>query len=135
MSSSPSLAVLREQRAALLGEIAAIEEFRPGSLIGRYRKCGKPTCHCAREGDRGHGPSWSLTRAVNGKTVTKIIPADRVEATQQQIERYRELQRLFHEYTELNVRICDTLLEDQHDESDSPEGAEKGGSTRNSGSR
>lgn len=135
MSSSPSLAVLREQRAALLGEIAAIEEFRPGSLLGRYRKCGKPTCHCAREGDRGHGPSWSLTRAVNGKTVTKIIPADRVEATQQQIERYRELQRLFHEYTELNVRICDTLLEDQHDESDSPEGAEKGGSTRNSGSR
>ena len=135
MSSSPSLAVLREQRAALLGEIAAIEEFRPGSLLGRYRKCGKPTCHCAREGDRGHGPSWSLTRAVNGKTVTKIIPADRVETTQQQIERYRELQRLFHEYTELNVRICDTLLEDQHDESDSPEGAEKGGSTRNSGSR
>lgn len=135
MSSSPSLSGLREQRAALLAQIAAIQEFRPGSLVGRFRKCGKPTCHCAREGDRGHGPSWSLTRAVKGKTVTKIVPADRVEATQQQIERYRELQRLLHEYTELNVTICDTLLQDGHGQSDGPEGAEKGGSTRNSGSK
>ncbi len=61
MSSSPSLTVLRQQRATLLAQIAAIEEFRPGSLVERYRKCGKPTCHCAREGERGHGPSWSLT--------------------------------------------------------------------------
>ena len=135
MSSSPSLTALREQRATLLSEIAAIEEFRPGSLVGRYRKCGKPTCHCAREGDPGHGPSWSLTRAVKGKTVTKIIPVDLVEATQEHIERYRQLQRLWHEYTELNVRICDALLEEGHGESDSPEGAEKGGSPPNSRSR
>lgn len=135
MSSSPSLAVLREQRATLLSQIAAIEEFRPGSLAERYRKCGKPTCHCAREGERGHGPSWSLTRGVQGKTVTKIIPADCVGETLQQIERYRELQRLLREYTELNVKLCDALIERPRGESDSPAGAEKGGSARNSGSR
>lgn len=135
MSSSPSLTVLREKRSTLLAEIAAIEEFRPGSLAERYRKCGKPSCHCAREGDRGHGPSWSLTRGVKGKTVTKIIPADCVDATLQQIDRYRELQRLLHEYTELNVKICDALLERERGESDGPERAEKGGSTRNSGSK
>ncbi len=135
MSLSPSLAILRDQRAALLSQIGAIEEFRPGSLAGRYRKCGKPRCHCAREGERGHGPSWSLTRGVKGKTVTKVIPADRVDAALQQIDRYRELQRLLHEYTELNVRICDALLERACDEPEGPEGAEKGGSTRNSDSR
>ena len=135
MSSSPSLTVLREQRASLLAEIATIEEFRPGSLVERYRRCGKPTCHCAREGERGHGPSWSLTRGVKGKTVTKVIPGDLVDATLEQNDRYRELQRLLHEYTELNVRICDALLEHARGASDGPEGAEKGGSTRNSGSR
>lgn len=46
---------------------AAIEGFRPGSLVARYRKCGKPTCHCTRESDPGHGPSWPLTRAVKGR--------------------------------------------------------------------
>ena len=98
MSSSPSLTVLREQRATLLAQIATIEEFRPGSLVERYRKCGKPTCHCAREGGRGHGPSWSLTRGVQGKTVTKVTPADCVDETLEQIDRHRELQRLLHEY-------------------------------------
>ena len=135
MCSSPSLAVLREQRATLLAQFAAIEEFRPGSLVERYRKCGKPTCHCAREGERGHGPSWSLTRGVKGKTVTKVIPADFVDVTLEQIGRHRELQRLLHEYTELNVKICDALIERSRGESDGPGGAEKGGSTRNSGSR
>lgn len=135
MSSSPSLAALRKQRSTLLAQIADIDEFRPGSLVERYRKCGKPTCHCAREGDRGHGPSWSLTRGVKGKTVTKVIPADCVDATLAQIDRYREVQRLFHEYTELNVKICNSLMERSHGESDGPEGAEKGGSPRNSGSR
>lgn len=133
MSSSPSLEKLREQRAELLAQICAIEEFRPGSLVGRYRKCGKPTCHCAREGERGHGPSWSLTRAVKGKTVTRIIRENAIDVTREQIARYRELQRLVQQYSELNVRICDALLESEH--SDGPEGAEKGGSRRNSGSR
>ena len=135
MSSSPSLTGLREQRATLLSQIAAIEEFRPGSLVERYRKCGKPTCHCAREGERGHGPSWSLTRGVHGKTVTKVIPADCVDETLEQIDRHRQLQRLLHEYTELNVKICDALIERSRGESERPEGGEKGGSTPNSGSR
>ncbi len=135
MSSSPSLAALREQRATLLARISAIEEFRPGSVVERYRKCGKPSCHCAREGERGHGPSWSLTRGLQGKTVTKVIPADCVDETRKQIDRYRELQRLMHEYTELNVKLCDALIERSRDESDGPEGARKGGSTRNSGNR
>lgn len=135
MSSSPSLSVLREQRATLLARIATIEEFRPGSLVERYRKCGKPTCHCAREGERGHGPSWSLTRGVKGKTVTKVIPADCVDATLAQIDRYHELQRLLHEYTELNVKLCDALIDRSRGASDGPEGDEKGGSTRNSGSK
>ena len=126
---------MRAQRANLLAQIAAIEEFRPGSLVERYRRCGEPSCHCAREGDRGHGPSLSLSRGVEGKTVTKVIPADCVDATLAQIDRHRELQRLLYEYTELNVKIRDALIERSRGETDSPEGAEKGGPTRNSGSR
>ena len=48
---------LMEQRKAMLAALAGIGEFRPGTLQARYRKCGKATCHCAREGDPGHGPS------------------------------------------------------------------------------
>jgi hypothetical protein len=128
MASSPSLSELQEQRTSLLAQIAALQPFRPGSLTARYRRCGKPSCHCAREGDPGHGPSWSLTRTVHGKTVTKIIPADEVNTTQQQIERYHEAQRLYQELTEVNVQICDALLERESDQDSASGGGKKGGS-------
>ena len=131
MNPSLSLAELRVQRAEILAHIGAIEDFRPGSLVGRYRRCGKPTCHCAQEGDRGHGPSWSLTRAVKGKTVTKIVRPDAVEATREQIGRYHELQRLLHQFTEVNVKICDVLLDSDSHELDGPHRTEKGGSAQN----
>lgn len=131
MNPSLSLAELREQRGELLGQIGAVEDFRPGSLAGRYRRCGKPTCHCAQEGDRGHGPSWSLTRGVKGKTVTKIVGPDAVEATREQIRRYHEVQRLMHQFTEVNVKICDELLDTESHDLDGQHRVEKGGSAEN----
>ena len=59
-------------------QLASLGDLRPGSLVARF-KCGKPNCHCAAEGAPGHGPSWSLTRGVRGKTVTRVIPADAVD--------------------------------------------------------
>ena len=70
MTTSSAIAQLRDKKTAMLDQIVTVSDIRPGSLLGRFRKSGKPNCHCAREGDQGHGPSWSLTRAVGGKTVT-----------------------------------------------------------------
>ena len=55
------------------------------SLVDRFRKCGKPNCRCAKPGQAGHGPSWSLTHGDKGKTVTFVIPTDRVPQTLKQI--------------------------------------------------
>ena len=128
MTTSSAIAQLRDKKTALLDQIVSVSDFRPGSLIGRFRKCGKPYCHCAREGDQGHGPSWSLTRAVGGKTVTKIIAAKAVEVTMQQIAEYHRFQDIVHELVETNVKICDALLEAGGESEDEPERAEKRGS-------
>lgn len=123
---SHSLDALHEQRKRLLEQLSALEPFRPGSLVGRYRKCGNPRCHCAKPADRGHGPSWSLTRTVKGKTVTKIVQPDSVPAVRAQIEGHRAMQKLLRRWVEVNVSICDALVDG---EADGPERAEKGGST------
>jgi len=123
---NPTLQALREHKEALVKQLAAIPEFRPGSLVARYRKCGKPNCHCAQEGDRGHGPSWSLTRYCEGKTVTKIIPPSHVDEANEQIDRYHQFQELMHEYVETNVKLCDALLADEN----SGREAQKGGSSQ-----
>ncbi len=101
---------LRKRRDGLGAKLASTAEMRPGSLVGRYRRCGKPNCHCAGEGAVGHGPSWSLTRVVAGKTVTRIIPESAVELTRQQIAEYRAFRDLSREFVEVNEQLCDTRL-------------------------
>ena len=85
---------LERRRNEIREKLASVGDLRPGSLVGRYRKCGKPNCHCATEEGGGHGPSWSLTRQVGGKTVTRIIPASAVEQTREQIAEYQRLRKL-----------------------------------------
>jgi len=85
--------------------------MRSGSLVERYRKCGKPSCHCAATGSEGHGPSWSLTRGVGGKTLTKIIPAGAaVERTRRQIAEYRRFRVLARELVEVSEKLCNAQL-------------------------
>lgn len=111
MTPLPELSELRRKRRTIQDQLAALGDLRPGSLTPRYRKCGKPSCHCVAEGDPGHGPSWSLTWAVEGKTRTRIIPAEAVEETQAQIAEYRRARTLTRELFEVGTVICDAQLE------------------------
>ncbi len=111
-SMESEVAALEQRREELNRQLAQIGEMRPGSLVKRYRKCGKPNCRCARPGERGHGPSFSLTRQVEGKTVTRVIPAGAaVERTRAQIAEYRRFRRLVVELVEVSERLCQARLE------------------------
>jgi hypothetical protein len=138
MDTVERLGQLRTQRDGLLKKLEGIRDFRPGSLGPRFRKCGKPGCHCAHDGSKGHGPTWMLTRKIEGKTVTKVIPVSAVTQTQQQLVDYRLFHDTVGELIETNVLICDTLLElPGGSEAAAPDtaAAEKGGSQRPSRKR
>ena len=103
---------LQRRRQQLLQALLELGDLRPGSLVARYRRCGKSNCHCAQPGDRGHGPSFSLTRRVAGKTVTRIIPpGPAVQRTQEQIDEYRRLRSLVKELVEVSEQICQAKLD------------------------
>ncbi len=101
---------LEQRRDEIRAELSSIGDLRPGSLVGRFRKCGKPNCHCAKEEGGGHGPSWSLTRRIGGKTATRIIPPAAVEQTKEQIAEYKRLRRLTQELVEVSEGICEAQL-------------------------
>ena len=105
------IADLEKRQEELRRELASVGEMRPGFLAERYRKCGKPNCHCTQPGDPGHGPSFSLTRPVGGKTVTRIIPGgEAVERTKAQIAEYRRFRDLTRELIEVSERLCQARL-------------------------
>jgi Family of unknown function (DUF6788) len=117
---------LERRREGLRTKLTATAEMRPGSLVGRYRRCGKANCHCAAQGAAGHGPSWSLTRVVGGKTVTRIIPESALARTRQQIAEYRAFRDLSREFVEVNEKLCDARLGAERAQAE----AEKGGSSK-----
>ena len=54
-----SAATLRRRRQALLRQLPPLKAILRGSLIERYKRCGKPGCKCA-DGP-GHGPKYYLS--------------------------------------------------------------------------
>ena len=106
-----TLQELQDHAHELINQLADLEPFRQGSLTARYHTCGKTYCHCAQENDPGHGPYWTLSRAIKGKNVAKTIKSDLVESTKQQIARFHEFQQIVEQLKEVNIRICDTQLE------------------------
>jgi len=58
IQSQPT-AALRKRRSGLLRQLPPLESILRGSLIERYKRCGKPGCKCA-EGP-GHGPKYYLS--------------------------------------------------------------------------
>lgn len=102
---------LEEYREELITRIQMLPSFRPGTIVTRYRKCGRKNCHCAKEGDPGHGPSYSITHKVKGKTVAKYIRKEFLAQTEMQIEAWNEFQEIVKELTQTNIKICDAKLE------------------------
>jgi hypothetical protein len=133
MSITHSFEELTQRQAELRVALAELADMRPGSLVERYRVCGKPGCHCARPGARGHGPSWSLTHQVAGKTITKIIPASAVRTTYAQIAEYRRFRALMKELVDVSERLCDARL--AQGRAASQEAAKKGASKKPSARR
>lgn len=117
-----------QRRAELKAKLAQVGDLRPGSLVERYRRCGKAGCHCAARGAEGHGPSWSLTREVGGKTVTRVIPAEAVARTRQHVAEYRRFRGLVREMVETSAQVCDAKLDAAAAASD--EEAQRGGSKK-----
>ena len=107
---SASISEQETRRDHLRAELGVVGDLRPGTLVERYRKCGKPSCHCAREGDPGHGPVWTLVFNPQGKSKTRVIPPEAVAATRAQIEECRRLRRLTGELIEVSEGLCHARL-------------------------
>lgn len=110
MPESQDAEKLVEEGAALREALARVGDFRPGTLMSRFRKCGRRGCHCARQSDPGHGPKWVLTRTVEGKTKNWSIPDEAVEETQTQVAEYQRFRQLTGALIEVSERLCHERL-------------------------
>lgn len=104
---SDSLAVLEQQRSAILGRILNLGDFRSGSIGTITGRCGKPNCRCHKPGQPGHGPNYRLTRKVNGKTISETFNSPlELRKAQREVEAFHQFRQLSADLLEIDENIC-----------------------------
>src|SRR5260370_24061754 len=103
-----SLRELESRRAGLFTRLAAIGDFRRGSITENSRRCGKPNCACAQPDHPGHGPRWLWTRTVAGRgTRGRQLSAGEVEKVRGELGRYQEFAALTEQIVQVSEAICE----------------------------
>jgi hypothetical protein len=104
---STTLATLEMDRSKRLEDFLGLGDLRPGSITAVVRRCGKPSCHCAKPNDPGHDPQFRLTRRVAGKTVTETFPnPTALRKAQQEVAEFHRLRKLSDDLVGINEKIC-----------------------------
>ena len=107
MPDEPDLAGLVAERGSMPIS-SGVGDFRRGALSAVFRRCGKPGCHCAQPGDRGHGPQYNLTRWQGGKTVTTHPrPGPELDKAEREAAEWERFRLLTGQIEQVNEAICD----------------------------
>ena len=128
-SSPPAIPLHVRQLGA---DLVDAKPMRRGSLSERTIRCGKPGCACAHDPNARHGPYYSLTRAVKGKTQSRFLTPEQADVARQQIDAGHEFRIQVDDYWEACEEWADIELADR---TASTEEAKKRGSKRTSKTR
>ena len=107
---------LMKERTDIIKKLDSLGEFRRGMVSRNYRKCGKPTCHCSKQGERGHGPQHLWNATIGGKSYARHLKtAAQVKQYEDQTSRYRTFVTLCKRFVEVNERLCEmhSVLEEE----------------------
>ena len=102
--SSRTSPALRRRRQTLLRTLPPLDAILRGSLIERYKRCGKPGCKCA-DGP-GHGPKYYLSVSFPGeRPQMDYVPQDDVAATRTLIDNYHQVRTILDEICAINREL------------------------------
>jgi hypothetical protein len=119
--SKPSAQVRRllERRDALASGLPAFADIVRGSLVTRYRRCGKPTCHCATS--RGHGPAHYLVVTLKpGKTEQILLAKAMLPVARQFLANYARWWAALEKVSAVNRRLLRLRVAAVADQDHSP---------------
>lgn len=97
----------RAEANRITRRLAGLGFVLPGTVLHRQARCGKPTCRCHADPPALHGPFWSWTRKVNGKTVTRRLTDAQIRDYQPWFDNARRLRALVNDLETLTLDMID----------------------------
>jgi hypothetical protein len=99
-----STAALRKRRISLLRQLPPLQAILRGSLIERYKRCGKPGCKCA-DGP-GHGPKYYLSVSYPGlRPQMDYVPRQLYAQTAEFLANYHRAREILEAISEINREL------------------------------
>src|SRR5258708_22375527 len=96
--------VLRRRSDALARQRPPLKSILRGSLIERYKRCGKPGCKCA-DGP-GHGPKYYLSVSYPGqRPQMDYVPQDAYSQTAEFLANYHKSREILETICEINREL------------------------------
>ena len=99
---------LFEERDELERILLQDQSLIKGSVIKRFKKCGRKQCRCETE-NKPHGPYLYLSRNVEGKTRLKRIGPEEESWVIKCALNYREFRKARERMVKINVAILDLI--------------------------
>ena len=105
MSSSDPTPTLRQRRQALVKQLGRLEPFiLRGSLIERFKRCGKPGCKCA-DGP-GHGPKYYLSVSLPGaRPEMDYVPVEYSQQVSEYLHNFQQVRQLLEQICNINREL------------------------------
>lgn len=97
--------------AQLATAFSSREPMRRGSLYARRMKCGQAACACQHDPEAAHGPYFTLTQKIEGKTRSRYLSPQQVPVVRGQIEAGQKFRERVEAYWEACERWADEQLE------------------------
>jgi len=83
---------------------ATLARILRGSLLEKYKRCGRPGCHCAN--DRGHGPKHYLSISTpNQRPKIDYVPNDAFTKVTEYLDNYRNVREALNEICAINTEL------------------------------
>jgi len=70
--------------------------------------CGKPSCRCATDVTKRHGPYYEWTRKLKGKTVTVRLTAEQARRYEDWIQNRRKLKKILMRMQTVSIQAAQT---------------------------
>ena len=99
-----SIVALRRRRQQLLRQLPPLDRLFRGSLIERYKRCGRPGCKCAH--GPGHGPKYYLSVSHYGRQPQMdYVPQDYQSQASECLANYHHPRQILDEICDINREL------------------------------
>lgn len=110
MSSDAQMRRCTKNYQALKDRLHDVGFICTGSLVERWMPCGKPSCQCASDDTKKHGPYYQLSWKEGGKTVSQRLSPEHAALYRQWIANRHRLESIVSKMHAISLKAQRHLL-------------------------